>query len=258
MNRYPEQGESHQYVSPHLRENGQVLDLCVTPAVQGIVYLNGIPYYRYGSESREMPEHIMREIIDRKYLRHSDMADKVDAINKAIQTERCVILKGYDSSNSNTSGSDRMLEVFKFVDNGRYDAIWAYDYGSKVKMNKVFLLKRAAGVEISTRTWVYSKQHKHHALDMFGFYGDENIDFDIELRTISAKNILIEQYPDTKDYIDPLPDNRWRVHGKLINKLSLDAACGYYLGQADDIDISGSLEFKEYIVKRLTSLIDKL
>lgn len=250
--------ETYHYVAPHLKENGQVLDLCVSPVVQGIVYLGGIAYYRYGSESRVMPDHIRQEILDRKYLRHSDMSDKIDAINKAIQTKHCVILKGYDSSNSNTAGTDRTLEVFGFVENGRYDAIWAYDYNSKVRLNKVFLLRRATSVEITSRAWVYTNQHKSYPLDMFGFYGDEKLDFDIELKTIRAKNILIEQYPDTKNYLESLPDRRWRVCGTLLNKLSFDAACGFYLGLADDIDISKSPAFKDYVNKRLTSLIDNL
>lgn len=125
--------DSYQYVSPHFREDGKVLDLCVSPAPQGIVYLDGVPYYRYGSESRIMPDNIKQEILDKKYLLHSEMTDKIDSIKRAIQSGKTVILKGYDSSNSNTSGDDRTLEVFSFVDNGRFDAVWAFDYNSKEK-----------------------------------------------------------------------------------------------------------------------------
>jgi hypothetical protein len=250
--------EAYQYVSPHLKENGQVLDLCVSPAVQGVVYLGDVAYYRYGSESRKMPDNIRQEIIDRKYLQHNDMADKIDAINKAVQTKHCVVLKGYDSSNSNTSGADRLVEAFAFVDNGRNDAIWAYDFSSKIKKNKVFLLRRAAGVEVSSKAWANIRQHKEYSLDMFGFYGEENFELDIEIKTIRAKNILIEQYPDTKDYLESLPDRRWRLSGTLLNKLSLDAACGFYLGLADDIDISKSPVFKEYVKERVFSLINVL
>ena len=250
--------DNYQYVSPHLLENGQVLDLCVCPAVQGIVYFDGVPYYRYGSESRKMPDNIRQEILDRKFLRHNDMTDKIDAINNAIQTSRCVILRGYDSSSSNTAGTDRTVEAFSFVDNGRIDAIWAYDFSGKERKNKVFLLKRAAGVEVISRAWQYAKQHKKSQLDMFGFYGEENIDFNIELKTTRAKNILIEQYPDTKNYLEILLDGRWQVKGTLFNKLSLAAACGFYLNLADEVDISNSPEFKEYVNERLTYLIEKL
>lgn len=250
--------ETYQYVSPHLKENGQVLDLCVSPVIQGVVYLGDVAYYRYGSESRKMPDNIRQEIIDRKYLQHNDMADKIDAINKAIQTKHCVVLKGYDSSNSNTSGTDRLVEVFSFVDNGRNDAIWAYDFSGKVKKNKVFLLRRAAGVEVSSKEWANVKHHKKYSLDMFGFYGEDRFELDIEIKTIRAKNLLVEQYPDSKDYLESLPDRRWRLCGPLLNKLSLDAACGFYLGLADDIDISKSPVFKEHVRKRVESLIDNL
>ena len=250
--------DSYQYVSPHFREDGKVLDLCVSPAAQGIVYLDGVPYYRFGSESRVMPDNIKQEILDKKYLQHSEMTDKIDAIKRAIQAGKTVVLKNYDSSNSNTSGNDRTVEAFSFVDNGRFDAIWAYDFNPKEKKNKVFLLKRAASVEITNRNWANSKQHKTFQLDIFGFYGTEKIDFTIELKTPRAKNILLEQYPDAKNYLEVLPEGRWRVSTVLLNKLSLSAACGFYLAFADDIDIIDSPVFKEFVTERLSHLVEQL
>ena len=250
--------ESYQYVSPHFREDGRVLDLTVTPAVQGIVYLDGVPYYRYGSESRRMPDNIRQEILDRKYLSHSEMTDKIDAINRAIQTGKTIVLKGYDSSNSNTAGDDRTVEAFAFVDNGRFDAIWAYDFTGKEKKNKVFLLKRADAVEVLDKPWQHAKLHKTFDLDMFGFYGEEKIDFDITLKTTRAKNIMIERFPDVKPYLEVLTDGRWRVHGVLNNQHSLAAACGFYLTMADDVDITDSPVFKQYVNERLSYLVEKL
>ena len=80
----------------------------------------------------------------------------------------------------------------------------------------------------------------------------------MEFKTTRAKNILVEQYPDVRNYLEILPDGRWRVSGTLNNKLSLSAACGFYLNLADDIDISNSPELKAYINERLTYLIEKL
>ena len=162
------------------------------------------------------------------------------------------------AANCTATGADRTVEAFSFVDNGRNDAIWAYDFSGKDRKNKVFLLKRASGVEVSSRAWQYAKQHKKYPLDMFGFYGEEKIDFNIELKTIRAKNILVEQFPDTKDHLEILPDGRWQVHGILLNKLSLAAACGFYLSLADDVDISKSPAFKDYVNERLTYLIEKI
>ena len=250
--------DSYQYVSPHFLEDGKVLDLCVSPASQGIIYFDGVPYYRYGSESRVMPDNIKQEILDKKYLLHSDMTDKIDAIKRAIQTGKTVVLKGYDSSNSFTSGADRTVEAFSFVDNGRFDAIWAYDFNSKEKKNKVFLLKRAATVEITNRNWVFAKQHKTFQLDMFGFYGSEKIAFTIELKTPRAKNILLEQYQDAKNYLEVLPEGRWRVATTLFNLLSLSAACGFYLAFADEVEIIDSPAFKDFVTERLSHLVEQL
>ena len=144
------------------------------------------------------------------------------------------------------------------MDNGRFDAIWAYDYSGKERKNKVFLLKRANAVEVTNRNWQYAKLHRTFDLDMFGFYGTEHIELNMELKTTRAKNILVEQYPDVRNYLEILPDGRWRVSGTLNNKLSLSAACGFYLNLADDIDISNSPELKAYINERLTYLIEKL
>lgn len=250
--------DSYQYVSPHFLEDGKVLDLCVSPASQGIIYFDGVPYYRYGSESRVMPDNIKQEILDKKYLLHSDMTDKIDAIKRAIQTGKTVVLKGYDSSNSITSGADRTVEAFSFVDNGRFDAIWAYDFNSKEKKNKVFLLKRAATVEITNRNWAFAKQHKTFQLDMFGFYGSEKIAFTIELKTPRAKNILLEQYQDAKKYLEVLPEGRWRVATTLFNLLSLSAACGFYLAFADEVEIIDSPAFKDFVTERLSHLVEQL
>ncbi len=254
-NRFP---DSFQYVSLHFIEDGRVLDIVVSPAVQGIVYLHGVPYFRSSSSSIEMPASKRQEIRDRKYLLHNEMSDKIDAIGKAIQTERVVVLKSYDSSNSNTSGSDRMVEAFAFVDNGRFDAIWAYDFSGKEKRNKVFLLRRAESVEVTDRPWKHARLHTSFPLDMFGYYGDEKIPFKIMIRTTRAKNLLVEQYPDAQKYIEEASNDWWQVKGELYNKLSLAAACGYYLSIADDIEILDSPEFTDYVVKRLTSLVEIL
>ena len=59
----------------------------------------------------------------------------------------------------------------------------------------------------------------------------------------------------TKEYLETLPDGRWQLRGKLNNKRSLAAVCGFYLSLADEIDISMSPTFREYVNERLEYLI---
>ncbi len=78
------------------------------------------------------------------------------------------------------------------------------------------------------------------------------------LKTTRAKNIMIERFPDVKPYLEVLTDGRWRVHGILNNQHSLAAACGFYLTMADDVDITDSPVFKQYVNERLSYLVEKL
>ena len=93
---------------------------------------------------------------------------------------------------------------------------------------------------------------------MFGFYGNENYFLDMEIRSTRAKNILVDQYPDVREFLEILPEGRWRVRGTLFHQLSLSAACSYYLGMADDVDISASPDLVKYVSNRLSSLIEKI
>ena len=249
--------DDHTLVHPDFCCEGKVLDLRITPARNGIVYLNAVPYYRYGSSTRPMTDTIRDVVGAHKAYYRDDVAHKVDAVKRAILSKSSVILHGYNSSHGNTAGLDRTLEVFAFVDNGRFDAVWAFD-AAKDKKNKVFLLKRADSIEVLDKKWSNEKLHKTYPLDMFGFFGTEKIDFCMELRSTRAKNNLVEQYPDTIKFMEDLPDNAWRVSGVLSNTLSLAAACAFYLGLADEVDISECPVLKEYVTKRLSDLVERL
>lgn len=149
------------------------------------MYLNGVAYYRSGSESKVMSATIEEELRNRKYLLRSGMADKIDAARRAINSGHTICLVGYDSSNSNTSDKDRKVEAFAFTDNKRCDSLWAFD--PKDRKNKVFHLRRADVVKVLDERWKYAKLHKTYELDIFGFSGNENIPFDIVLKTTRGR-----------------------------------------------------------------------
>lgn len=47
----------------------------------------------------------------------------------------------------------------------------------------------------------------------------------------------------------------WRVKTVLFNSLSLDAACSFYLGVSDEMDISSSQELKKKVTERLDRIV---
>lgn len=245
--------DTYQNVTPTICCGGKVLDLCVQPAKEGVVYLNGVAYYRSGSESKVMNPTIEDEIRNRKYLLRNGMADKIDAVRRAVISGHTVCLVGYDSSSSNTPEKDRKVEAFAFTDSKRCDAVWAFD--PKDRKNKVFLLKRADAVTVLDECWKYEKSHKTFDLDIFGFSGNESIPFDIVLKTTRSKNQFVEQYPSVAANIQRMENGGWRVKATLFNSLSLEAACSFYLGISDELDISASPELKAKVNERLERIV---
>ena len=247
--------ENYEKVKAQFICDGRVLDIYVSPADGGVVYFNGIAYEKYNSSARSMREDRKESIISQKFLQKNGMAEKISNILKAKHQGKCVILKGYDSSNSNTD-RDRKLEVFDFTDNNRRDGVWAYD--PKDRKNKVFLLKRAEAVEITNESWQHTKQHKTAALDIFGYFGEENIPFVMTLKSIRAKNLFIEQYPDAKGCIEKIGDKVWKVRTTLLNPYSLYAACSFYLGYSDDLDISETPELIKIVSEKINRLLETI
>ena len=245
--------DTYQNVTPTICCGGKVLDLCVQPAKEGVVYLNGVAYYRSGSESKVMNPTIEDELRNRKYLLRNGMADKIDAVRRAVNSGHTVCLVGYDSSSSNTPEKDRKVEAFAFTDSKRCDAVWAFD--PKDRKNKVFLLKRTDAVKVLDECWKYQKSHKTYELDIFGFSGNESIPFDILLKTTRAKNQFVEQYPSVAANIQRMEEGGWRVKATLFNDISLDAACSFYLGLSDELDISASPELKTKVNERLERIV---
>lgn len=247
--------ENYEKVKAQFICDGRVLDIYVSPADGGVVYFNGIAYEKYNSSARPMREDRKESIISQKFLQKNGMAEKINNILKAKHQSRYVILKGYDSSNSNTD-RDRKLEVFAFTDNNRRDGVWAYD--PKDRKNKVFLLKRAEAVEITDEKWQHTKQHKTAALDIFGYFGEEQVPFSMLLKSIRAKNLFIEQYPDAKNCLEKIGDKTWKVETTLLNHSSLYAACSFYLGYSDDLDISATPALVKIVAEKINKLLEKI
>ena len=248
--------DSYQNVSPEMVCDGRVLDLCVHPASKGVVYFHGTAYYRQGSSTRQMSTAAIEEISDRKLLMRSEISDKIDNIRKAISLEHTVELTGYDSSNSNTEGVDRKLEVFSFTDSRWLDSVWAFD--PKDRKNKVFRLRRCDSVRILEEKWKNKSRHKTRPLDIFGISGDVSVEVSVVLKNVLVKNLLTEMYPDTAGSLEPVGDRQWRLHAFLRSDRSLETLCGFCLAYASDLDFSGCELLKQRLRTRLEKLLDEL
>ncbi|MGK0391781.1 MAG: putative DNA-binding transcriptional regulator YafY [Maribacter sp.] len=138
-------------------------------------------------------------IYDFKKLGHSFLRvpylTKVDKLEEAKKNKKIVILKDYNSSNSNTL-TDRRVEVFHITANA--DTIQTYDIEQKDLRH--FRLSRFTRVVITDDTWQYEGHHVIRKTDPFRIVNNNQIFLHIRFR-IGAKNELLERFPLTRTHI---------------------------------------------------------
>jgi predicted DNA-binding transcriptional regulator YafY len=88
----------------------------------------------------------------------------VERLSNAIASKEQVILKKYQSINSETI-SDRVVEPFGFTDN--YSTVMAFEPASL--KNKLFNIDRIASVEFNNQKCLFESEYEQQILDVFGF-----------------------------------------------------------------------------------------
>ncbi len=88
----------------------------------------------------------------------------VERLSNAIASKEQVILKKYQSINSETI-SDRVVEPFGFTDN--YSTVMAFEPASF--KNKLFNIERIASVEFNNQKCHFASEYEQQILDVFGF-----------------------------------------------------------------------------------------
>jgi predicted DNA-binding transcriptional regulator YafY len=149
-----------------------------------------------------------------------------------------VILHNYQSSNSGNI-RDRKVEVFDFTDNGA--SIWCYDLEKKDV--RLFNIARIGYVEVTKQLWANQDKHKCGNIDIFNMTGSASIDVCLRLN-LRAKNLLIEEFPRSKDYVVKENNNSWLLTTKVYN---IAGVARFYIGLANSIQIVSSPELTEYI-----------
>lgn len=171
------------------------------------------------------------------YVQKKDIAERVEALGKAIRGKKKVVLKAYESANSKEV-SDRHVEPFAFTTN--CIDIWGFD--TEKQENRIFKISRIGDVEILEDEWDNEEKHERSKTDCFRMSGYEQTPVKLELG-IQAKNLLIEEYP--------LAEKDLKHEGKkwiLETMVSDMAGVGrFVIGLAHDIKVVDSPALSEYI-----------
>ena len=164
----------------------------------------------------------------------------IETLSKAIQNNKQVILKKYESANSKTI-SDRLVEPIKFTEN--YTSLAAYEIESGT--NKYFNIERIADVKVTTKPFAFKEKHNYNTPDAFGF-GATNTTYDIHIRlNLRAYVILKEEYPMVIPFMKA--EKKRNTYTLKIKVNDLKPITRFVLGLLDDIEIIGSPQFKTHL-----------
>ena len=184
------------------------------------------------------------DILENVTLREQD-ADNVSTRYDAIKMKKTVILRNYSSPHSNTT-ANRVVEPFMFMDNN--NEIRCYEIASG--QNKTFKISRIESVMILADDQIYEARHKKVFTDIFMFSGETRLPVTLRLGRL-ARNIMLEEYPQSAAFITPDDASHWIVSLEVCSYLGISR---FVLGLFESVEILGSEEFREYIRMKIDNM----
>lgn len=184
------------------------------------------------------------DILENVTLREQD-ADNVSTLYDAIKMKKTVILRNYSSPHSNTT-ANRVVEPFMFMDNN--NEIRCYEIASG--QNKTFKISRIESVMILADDQIYEARHKKVFTDIFMFSGETRLPVTLRLGRL-ARNIMLEEYPQSAALITPDDASHWIVSLDVCSYLGISR---FVLGLFESVEILGSEEFREYIRMKIDNM----
>lgn len=165
-------------------------------------------------------------------------AATVHALINAIEERRQVILHAYRSSHGGAV-RDRLVEPFAFTTN--YVQVWCFDTDSK--SCKLFKLARIDSVEVTDTEWQNQVLHQKSFIDIFRMNGTKRHHVQLSLGILS-RNLLLEEYPLSEEYLTPLGNERWMLDTEVA---SYAGVARFVVGLMDDIRIVNTPELEQYL-----------
>jgi len=169
-------------------------------------------------------------------------SEKVIRLIRAIESKTCVILHGYQSSNSSTI-TDRVVEPYEFTLN--YGYIWCYEHESG--LNKLFKTARIMEVKMTAMAWKFEEQHQPEPMDIFRIHGPDKIRVKM-IMTMRAANLLTEEYPMAEEFIHACGNNIFEYKGWVT---SFEGIGRFILGLYEDVRVISPPRLKTYLKQKL-------
>lgn len=153
-------------------------------------------------------------ILSAEHINSAKLGLIVSTINEGMNAKKQIILKKYQSINSQTI-SDRKVEPISI--DGNYRTLTAYELSSKT--NKTFVIERVEAVEITPVSFKHQNEHLQLERDVFGFGTRTDLkSFPVHLElSLKAKVLLTEEYPASTPYIKKRSNRETYIFKCTIN-----------------------------------------
>lgn len=175
------------------------------------------------------------------------ISKSVSLLNTAIQDQKQVILKKYQSAHSGNI-TDRLVEPIAFTDH--MQSILAFEVSSK--STKFFKLERIGQVEVTSKKVKHALLHEKPETDVFGMSEKPAMNVKIRLG-LRAGLLLKEEYPPAAPFLFPDADGfilQCEVKGfKGIGR--------FLAGILDDIYIESPIELHEWLIQYWNTYLSK-
>jgi predicted DNA-binding transcriptional regulator YafY len=228
----PDEESATQGMSFTQEETVLLRELIVTAAAKNKLKDSLLKKLYIASDLHILPNHLLK----------AHLSKIVSTLGLAIQEQKQVILKKYQSGNSQDV-RDRLVEPIRFSDN--YQSLTAYEPESG--KNKLFNIERIAAVEVTRKSFAFADEHKYTPPDVFG-YGETGKKYDVDLLlSLKAYMLLKEEFPMAEAFVKP--DRKSGKHRFRTSVNSYKAVSRFTLGLLDEIEVLGPKEFREHLRK---------
>ena len=192
---------------------------------------------------------VLHSVIDHSpQMRH--LREKLGMIyDPKVQEHRVVMLKDYSSPNSDRT-DNRLVEPYLFL--AENSEVRCYEINSG--MNKTFKVGRAGSVEVLDLLWAHKDKHAPFFTDLFHFSGEHRFEVTLLLGRL-ATSLLLEEFPAAEDQLVLCDDGRHRLTTEVC---SFKGVGRFVLGLYDDIEVTGSPEFIQYLKNHIQNLTQKI
>ncbi len=177
-------------------------------------------------------------------VKPQDKANMHNLLN-AIEQQKQVILKEYNSAHSNNS-QDRLVEPFSFTTN--FEQVWCYEIESQCV--KTFKVARIGSVLITDKIWKHTEKHETGFVDIFRIHGGERIPIKLGL-SVRAASLLKEEYPLSAEKMRKTAANKWILETDVC---SLEGPARFILGLFDDIEIIDTPALQSFVQEKIAHM----